>query len=75
MKNYRDMSPEERATKVEQLFRQIAFIGDITPYKHTDEVYPRIKHLVEELHAITKIQEELHELDYKRVGVKNPTLS
>lgn len=70
----KNMTIQQRAERVDYLFKKIAYIAEVVPYKHTDEVYPKIKHLVEELYAITKVQEELHELDYKRIGQKNPIL-
>lgn len=61
------MTCEERAKKVDELFKSIAFIAETFDYKNND-VSERIEPMVKELWAITQCQEKLHELDYKRIG-------
>lgn len=62
------MTPEDRKRRVEMLFAKIALIAEVnsTNPQLRDQL---IKPMVEELWAVTQQQEELHELDYKRVGV------
>lgn len=65
------MTCEERAKRVDELFKSIAFIADTYEYKKND-ISKQIEPMVKELWAITQCQERLHELDYKRVGIKRP---
>jgi hypothetical protein len=63
-------SPVWRAERVETLFNQINLIVSLHAYRHTNEVYPHIKHLVDELWEITQEQKRNHELDHKHIGMK-----
>ena len=65
------MTCEQRAQKVNELFKSIAFIAETFDYKNHD-ISERIKPMVKELWAITQYQDKLHELDYKRVGIRRP---
>lgn len=66
------MTCEQRAKRVDELFKSIAFIAEAFDYKKND-ISERIKPMVDELWAITQCQEKLHELDYKRVGIRRPS--
>lgn len=69
--NHREMTSEERARRVDQLFSTIANTASLLDYTKND-VSKTIEPYVSELWKLTQLQQELGELDHKHVGARQP---